>query len=429
MIWIWIAIAILISVFLLRRKHISIENYIWVLLPVDMYGINIGFTLKPYMIFCLVLLFRMFASRKAKLYVGRGTFSTWIILCIATVIVNILNNKSQSSVMSALMLFVVFLNAAIYLSNVDESVFEIPDVLVATSIGYGIVFIFAYVFAYLGINIQGAFTTERMSPGIVMQFSNFLNNQLLTNIRLRGFSIDPNTVIGLFIAPVAVDVLVIFCDFARSKRHFISLIVSMICIMLTNSRTALFITIIIVLLSSRYAMKNLKGRDKGIVTVVSAFMIVSALIGIAISGVGNAMLSKVLGSYNRSGLTDTAGRLSIWKEAAAIWNERGLIAGIGFDQMQYLSGKHLACHNTWLEWLCSSGLIVGGPMIIYYFSNCIQAIRLRTKVASEVMVTYDAILFGLLGVVLALVTVDNVTNSYLCFYLFTINKLRNELIN
>ena len=126
MIWIWIAVAILISVFLLRRKHISIENYIWVLLPVDMYGFNLaGVTIKPYMAFSLILLAGVFTRKKGKLFVGRGSQAVIILFLFGALLVNFLNGGDTSSIMSILMVFMVYFCACLYASNIDESIDEI----------------------------------------------------------------------------------------------------------------------------------------------------------------------------------------------------------------------------------------------------------------------------------------------------------------
>ena len=55
-IWIWIIAAWVLSYLALGKKKTSFEHLIWILLPVDMYGITMaGATIKPYMIFCFFL--------------------------------------------------------------------------------------------------------------------------------------------------------------------------------------------------------------------------------------------------------------------------------------------------------------------------------------------------------------------------------------
>lgn len=56
MIWAWIAAAVAIS-WLFCKKGISWYHYIWLLLPIEMYGVTIaGATLKPYMLFGICII-------------------------------------------------------------------------------------------------------------------------------------------------------------------------------------------------------------------------------------------------------------------------------------------------------------------------------------------------------------------------------------
>ena len=123
MIWIWIAVAILISVFLLRRKHISVENYIWVLLPVDMYGFNLaGVTIKPYMAFSLILLVGVFTRKRGKLFIGSSGQGAIIAFLFGALLVNLFNGGTTSSIMSILMVLMVYFCACLYVSNIDETI-------------------------------------------------------------------------------------------------------------------------------------------------------------------------------------------------------------------------------------------------------------------------------------------------------------------
>ena len=64
MIWIWIVIAMFISWLFCERK-IGWYHYIWLLLPVEMYGITVaGATIKPYMIFGMCIIIADFLKKK-----------------------------------------------------------------------------------------------------------------------------------------------------------------------------------------------------------------------------------------------------------------------------------------------------------------------------------------------------------------------------
>ena len=65
MMWVWIIAAIAIS-WLLCRKKVAWYHYIWMLLPVEMYGITIaGATIKPYMILGVFMIIKNLLDRKA----------------------------------------------------------------------------------------------------------------------------------------------------------------------------------------------------------------------------------------------------------------------------------------------------------------------------------------------------------------------------
>ena len=64
MIWAWIAAAVIIS-WLFCKKGISWYHYIWLLLPIEMYGVTIaGATLKPYMLFGICIIAGDFVRNK-----------------------------------------------------------------------------------------------------------------------------------------------------------------------------------------------------------------------------------------------------------------------------------------------------------------------------------------------------------------------------
>ena len=72
MIWVWIIAAIAIS-WLLCRKKVAWYHYIWMLLPVEMYGITIaGATIKPYMILGVFMIIKNLLDRSNNIpFVGK----------------------------------------------------------------------------------------------------------------------------------------------------------------------------------------------------------------------------------------------------------------------------------------------------------------------------------------------------------------------
>ena len=114
-IWIWILATILLTQIFLRRK-IRLEHYIWMLLPIDMYGIDtFGFTVKPYMIFCLLLTVRLFYRYGGRFYIGSTHTTIGILLCCLAFVANSLNNNQVSSIMASAMVLIVILCCLSYM--------------------------------------------------------------------------------------------------------------------------------------------------------------------------------------------------------------------------------------------------------------------------------------------------------------------------
>ena len=129
------------------------------------------------------------------------------------------------------------------------------------------------------------------------------------------------------------------------------------------------------------------------------------------------ILSNIVSLYdNRSGLSDEYGRFSIWKNAISVFLENNPLLGIGIGQMRYYTSMERDCHNTWLSFICENGLIVGSAVCILFSVAVIngvnKAVWLQDHRKKELTM---GLVIGLLTVMLSLVSVDNVTYSYLWF--------------
>ena len=154
---------------LLCRKKAAWYHYIWMLLPIEMYGVNIaGATLKPYMIFGLLIIITCFTK-------GKGTrIPIGIFFCaFALMVSDILNGLVTASIMQHFMfLFILYIAYSyVLLAQEDEEFLDsMREVTVATTIGYGLVFAIAYTLYILRPDIPGVYTTERYSTGMVLRF-------------------------------------------------------------------------------------------------------------------------------------------------------------------------------------------------------------------------------------------------------------------
>lgn len=194
MIWVWIIAAIAIS-WLLCRKKVAWYHYIWMLLPVEMYGITIaGATIKPYMILGVFMIIKNLLDRKAH-----KVPAAFVAIIFLLSVSDILNGLIIASIMQHVMFLVIIYIAYNYvlISENDDDLLENIEVsTIATTIGYGLVFLVAYWFYSRGIGFGGIYTTDRYSAGMLL---NFISTGGQTTVRLRGFCIDPNSVVTTLI--------------------------------------------------------------------------------------------------------------------------------------------------------------------------------------------------------------------------------------
>ncbi len=422
MIWVWISAAIFISVILLRGKHISFENYIWILLPIDMYGISIaGILIKPYMILSGILFILYIRDKPRGFFIGNIAVP---FIFIGALIVNTFNGGTTSSLLAVFMVILVYFCASVYLSKTKESINEIPEVVVAASIGYGLVFSFLSIMFNLGIWLPDVATRSNLAPGILLALDNMNGDIFYQTYRLRGFNIDPNASVGVFLAAFPIDTMMLICKKGRKKRYLISFLLSLICVYLTNSRMGILSTLVIVGFSSISAIKMAtREQRKKFIQVVFALSAI-LLFAILFTDIKQRVEKDIFSAYEgRADFNAQYGRGTIWKESIKIWNEKGLFWGVGTGNIRYLISAKKQTHNTWLEWLCGCGLIFGSAVILFFVALIIKGFSINFLNTSDNKTLFQMMLMGLTGMVICLITVDNTTNCYLWFFAVTIMKI------
>lgn len=417
-IWFWIVLAWLLSALALGKRHISMEHFVWILLPIDMYGIQVaGITIKPYMVFCGWLFLRMLLNGQTKIKAIRGWTLPAIGIIVILFIVNMFNSSSLYSLSAPCMLMVVWFCMTIYTSFWGETAQDdIPEAMIATGIGYGFVFLIGFLLLTLGIPISGVGASERTEPGFILQFSNMFQGVLIQKWRLRGFTIDPNTMLGTFVFSGIVCLIRILME-ENSKREWLCLMLSMACIFLSNSRTGLmcFALALVMSVFAAYWKGSLQTRKRiEVITLIVIFVMIAVMVGT--DWIRN-LISTFLGLYaNRSGLNDEYGRFTIWKEAVGILMEKNPFFGIGMGQMQFYTSVNRACHNTWLECLCGNGIILGSIFILFLLFTLIKGgMKAKYNTCSRYNQLLWSLTIGITVVVISLISVDNITYSYLWF--------------
>lgn len=419
MAWLWIVAALLLSLIPLINKKIELPYYIWLLLPIDMYGLVLaGAILKPYMIFSVIVPIVIYAKNKSKGFdfvASKGQLLLGVISFLI-ITVTLFNNNNFASLKAAIMTLVVYICAQLCVSATDcSNTSQLNDVVIAASFGYGIVFIIAQLLFQSGIDVPGLIANARTDDGVILRQTSMSGLQLVESYRLRGFSADPNIMFLPFTFGVSACTIKLF---QKPKFYYIAtFMISAICIALTKSRMGIICcaaSVLIACLVCIFSFDSVKKKASAFIAVLTGFV---AVLLLSLTNITQTLLSGYLSSFeNRSKLTDEFGRFSVWADALHVFWENNPLFGLGFANLYMYTSAQRMCHNTWLALLCENGIIIGSMIVLYFFVTMIIGwIKLPQKIKHCKDLTYVTMIVGYTVTIISLVSVDNTTCSYLWF--------------
>lgn len=428
-IWIWIAAAFLLSWLIVAKKNIGIYHYIWLLMPIDCYGIStpVG-TLKPYMLFIFgVFIFDMFRYKgKISFFGGIRSFAVVIGLFVVMLLSSYINGSINEALTRHIMFLLVCLAALFYAPKLEskESRIDMYNAVTAASIGYGSVFLFAQFSSYF-VSIPGVITNSRYLPGMIMNMKNYSHG------RLRGFFIDPNVVILCFVLSSAIAFYGLFGKdiLERSKAYYISVFVfTTLCVYYSKSRTGLFCIIALLLLIFIFSFikaKNKTGYFLALLFIAVCLLVLFLFKLVDINAIFNLLFKEHL---NRASLTDEDyGRFSLWQQSLQYSFNHAFWFGTGQDGITNAIGHHP--HNTWLMWLVDIGFLQGIIINLFFFGSFIWCYTKKRILKSEFVGINGALRLGLFVYIIALLLVDNGASSYLIFSFIIVTYLHTEEAN
>lgn len=420
MIWLWITASLILSYLPLINKKIDFAHYMWLLIPIDAYGISIaGAVVKPYMVFALMLPIILYAKNKGTdfdLSATKGQLLAGII-SILIIVVNMINNKDSYTIKAAIMTFVVYICAQLYASSTDNKNREqLSDVFIATCFGYGIVYLIAHLCLTNNFNPGGLIATERSEDGLFMLMSNMNQGQYIQVLRLRGFSSDPNIMFVQFIFGICACVSRLMKKF--NLYYALTFVISIVCILLSSSRMGLLCCIVSIIITVLVTTSQIENTRKKILSIISMLSICAGILIVTITSWGQSFVSSLLSTYqNRSRLTDEYGRFSIWKDCFKVYWEKDPLLGVGLGQMDNYTMTERMTHNTWLQFICECGVIVGTIAVLYFLGTMIigwAKTGFQHKMDPN-NTSYLSLVIGYTVTIISLMSVDNITCSYLWF--------------
>ena len=407
MIWIWILAAVALS-WLISRKKAAWYHYIWLLLPIEMYGISIaGATIKPYMLFGCLIILNGALNRQAR-RIPKGI----TVVAFALIVSDILNGLITESIMQHIMFFLIIYIAYSYtiIASKDMDILNnIEAVTTATTIGYGIIFMIAYMVYLVNPEFGGVFCTDRYSTGM---FLRFVSTGGITTVRLRGFCIDPNSVVITLIPGAAFGLAGLLYKKNGKLRNAIVVALYALVMILSGSRMAVVCTTVMLLVMFIMGYKQAENKLQwlGMMSMVMIFGIAVIVLRF------EYIVNEIIGFFTvRAGLNDATGRFTIWKNNIKWLSENGrLLLGVGQNQIANLTSIGKACHNTWLEWICGTGILLGSCIDLWFFTAPIEVLK-RLKYSAGRVRKIIPIVLTYVTALICITTVDNITNSIMLF--------------
>ena len=188
---------------------------------------------------------------------------------------------------------------------------EMGQATLATTIGYGIVFTVAWLMFSRGITPDGVYASERLEPGIILKLASFGGN---VSQRMRGFCIDPNSVITTLIPGAAYALANIVYRKQEIVKSILALAVYLAVVVYSGSRMALMCTF--VMLTIFFIIGYKRANNKRQVLVVGMAILGVILIGLIFNI--DAVILEVAKMWEsifgeRASLGSEYGRLTIWK--------------------------------------------------------------------------------------------------------------------
>lgn len=404
--WLWIGLYLIIAIFLFRKNKLALIDFVWVLLPIQFYGIDIGpFLLKPYMLFTIAILLKNG---------GRLSFDKRVVYLLSTyfvlqILVDLINDSNMQSYLNQGTYILVVICALIYENgylNEDGkiSIDNTIHAIILSGVAYGLITLIVFAVHSLGITLPGIIAHSRSAIGFFLERSSMVNDSIYIGTRYRGFTGDPNLVTATLILPCVLSVYCLNRSTLNRFRNFAVIILSVFTVFITNSRTGIIALCFAMILSYL-----LIGKRKGLKLVI--FVCFAIALGVWYSFSDFNILSLYDG---RSSLTSSHGRLTIWSNAITTLNENNPLFGIGSARLASSEYQSIYCHNTWLEWICGNGWLFGVSISLFFMFEGLKKYRI-IKLNNQSLAY--SLLVGYYSIWLTMLTVDDIANVSLLYLL------------
>ncbi|HDR8488670.1 TPA: O-antigen ligase family protein [Bacillus cereus] len=370
------------------------------------YSLDIGFSLKPYMIFiAFVLIFSLHRFYLHKLYSYEVMMILFYLYYSSTAIIAKFPNASFRMILGVIIIFGSYFMFKFILDG--YSINEIHLSIASAGIVFNLISIILYLIGIVSLNFH-LVGNQIEAYGLLMDRN---------TPRLVGLLSDPN--LFVFYNMLFVCFYIHNLDGLKNK---IGLMLSVTTCLLTFSRGAFlalfFVGVIYVLTSKPKVLFKLS---------FIALLITPIIFYIVENWFSIDLLSIILERANSTTSDGGSGRLDLWSRGLGYMLDSPVfgIGAFNFPQYNlYFYGKEMYMHNTFLEVLTESGLI--GIMLYTIFCLFIMFTVLKNGLYKK----YPYLLTTLVGYFILMMTLSVIINEALFLYLSILWKCLNvEKIN
>lgn len=418
MIWLYIIAATAISYFLCKKDCTRPEYYVVMLFPIEMYGITVATaTIKPYMIVGIIIVMQSF-FREKKVAI-RPVILVFAFLLIFS---DLFTGLQVSSIMQHLMVLLNMVIVSCVLSTSEEEVdlSSLSSVAIATVIGHGLVFLACTILLRMNSGFSGILAHNRNDAGVFLQ----LTSGITSEIRMRGFTIDPNGFVVNYLLGGGCAIYYLFTKEEKRIKNIIAILLFAFIVIESGSRMGLICFLVLFVLGFMYANRLNGMKASGLIFIGVVSTVLIGLIAFRFDTISSVINSVFM---RRASVTSSAGRLTIWSSNLDyLISSNKIWLGVGQDQIASVGDFGHAFHNTWLEWIAGCGIFIGGAIDIWFlkvlFSELIHIRRYLRELpdGTPYVLCY-------LGTILCISTISNIANiTYLFLAVLLTYHLRYQ---
>lgn len=189
--------------------------------------------------------------------------------------------------------------------------------------------------------------------------------------RATGLNADPN-VLGIYLLTFLP--IVLYLNRNKRSKKIKALAISFVVIILTFSRSNIILYLVLL---GFYCMLGLiyKKVSRKEVYIIFLLLTILFLMVFLIPIFREAALLRIQ-QFNSENSINSDSRFGIWVRAIEVIKHYP-VWGVGLDHSMLYLDKYV--HNTFLEWILSSGVLLGTAIIIFYLINLIKHLRRMRK--------------------------------------------------